>query len=213
MGVECITPGYTLAGYRPCRSSSARQWRTAQCLASSPSAPRSSARSRARKAARARRANDRAPASRRRRTAAISSCFRNARSPRSSRTGTTTGRMSSTRISSARCPTPATQPLFDCARELGVGFYLGYAELAVEDGATHRFNTSILVDKERPHPRQVPQGSSARPRRARAVASVPEPRESATSKSATWASRCSARSAASSAWRSATTAAGPRPIA
>jgi N-carbamoyl-D-amino-acid hydrolase len=44
-------------------------------------------------------------------------------------------------------PNAATQPLFDCARELGIGFYLGFAELAIEDGATHRFNTSILVDK------------------------------------------------------------------
>ena len=44
-------------------------------------------------------------------------------------------------------PNAATQPLFDCARELGIGFYLGFAELAVENGITHRFNTSILVDK------------------------------------------------------------------
>jgi N-carbamoyl-D-amino-acid hydrolase len=44
-------------------------------------------------------------------------------------------------------PNAATQPLFDCARELGIGFYLGFAELAVENGSTHRFNTSILVDK------------------------------------------------------------------
>jgi predicted amidohydrolase len=44
-------------------------------------------------------------------------------------------------------PSPETQPLFDTARELGVGFYLGYAELASEDGGTRRFNTSILVDK------------------------------------------------------------------
>ncbi len=43
-------------------------------------------------------------------------------------------------------PGPATQPLFDTARELGIGFYLGYAELAAEDGRTRRFNTSILVD-------------------------------------------------------------------
>jgi predicted amidohydrolase len=43
-------------------------------------------------------------------------------------------------------PNAATQPLFDCARELGIGFYLGYAELAVEGGVTHRYNTSILVD-------------------------------------------------------------------
>src|SRR5690606_37961430 len=44
-------------------------------------------------------------------------------------------------------PGPETQPLFDAARELGVGFYLGYAELAEEDGRTRQFNTSILVDK------------------------------------------------------------------
>lgn len=44
-------------------------------------------------------------------------------------------------------PGPETQPLFDAARELGVGFYLGYAELAVEDGRTRHFNTAILVDQ------------------------------------------------------------------
>lgn len=47
----------------------------------------------------------------------------------------------------AAMPNDATRPLFDCARELGVGFYLGYAELTVEDGITRRFNTSILVDQ------------------------------------------------------------------
>ena len=41
-------------------------------------------------------------------------------------------------------PGPATQPLFDAARELGIAFYLGYAELTA-DG--HRYNTSILVDE------------------------------------------------------------------
>ena len=40
-------------------------------------------------------------------------------------------------------PSAATRPLFDRARELGVGFCLGYAELT-PDG--HRFNTQILVD-------------------------------------------------------------------
>ena len=45
-------------------------------------------------------------------------------------------------------PNAATQPLFDCARELSIGFYLGFAELAIEDGATRHFNTSILVDKD-----------------------------------------------------------------
>ncbi|XKH61901.1 N-carbamoyl-D-amino-acid hydrolase (plasmid) [Halomonas sediminis] len=43
-------------------------------------------------------------------------------------------------------PGPETRPLFDTARELGIGFYLGYAELAVEDGQNRHFNTSILVD-------------------------------------------------------------------
>lgn len=45
-------------------------------------------------------------------------------------------------------PGPATQPLFDAAKELGVGFYLGYAELTVENGVKRRFNTSILVDAQ-----------------------------------------------------------------
>lgn len=40
-------------------------------------------------------------------------------------------------------PNGAVQPLFDRARELGVGFYLGYAELTA-DG--RHYNTSILVD-------------------------------------------------------------------
>jgi predicted amidohydrolase len=40
-------------------------------------------------------------------------------------------------------PNPAVQSLFDRARALGVGFYVGYAELT-SDG--RRFNCSILVD-------------------------------------------------------------------
>jgi predicted amidohydrolase len=44
-------------------------------------------------------------------------------------------------------PGPQTRVLFDLARELGIGFYLGYAELAQEHGRTRRFNASILVDK------------------------------------------------------------------
>ncbi len=39
-------------------------------------------------------------------------------------------------------PSEAVQPLFDRARELGVGFYLGYAELTAD---RRRFNTSIVV--------------------------------------------------------------------
>jgi predicted amidohydrolase len=42
-------------------------------------------------------------------------------------------------------PGPATQPLFDEARRLGVGFCLGYAELTPEG---ERFNTQILVAKD-----------------------------------------------------------------
>jgi N-carbamoyl-D-amino-acid hydrolase len=44
-------------------------------------------------------------------------------------------------------PGPNTQRLFDAAQKLKVGFYLGYAELAQEEGRTRRFNTSILVDQ------------------------------------------------------------------
>ena len=44
-------------------------------------------------------------------------------------------------------PGPETQPLFDAAKRLGIGFYLGYAEIAVEDGETNHYNTAILVDR------------------------------------------------------------------
>ena len=43
-------------------------------------------------------------------------------------------------------PGPQTQPLFDEARRLGVGFHLGYCELDMSSGRKRRFNTSILVD-------------------------------------------------------------------
>jgi predicted amidohydrolase len=42
----------------------------------------------------------------------------------------------------ASLPGPATAPLFDRARELGVGFYIGYAELTPE---RERFNSAVLV--------------------------------------------------------------------
>ena len=44
-------------------------------------------------------------------------------------------------------PSATTQPLFDEAKKLGIGFYLGYAELLIENGAKRYFNTSILVNK------------------------------------------------------------------
>jgi predicted amidohydrolase len=47
-------------------------------------------------------------------------------------------------------PGPVTQPLFDEARRLGIGFCLGYAELTEPDaaGVRHRFNTQILVERD-----------------------------------------------------------------
>ena len=42
-------------------------------------------------------------------------------------------------------PGPETAPLFELAKDLRIGFYLGYAELTQEGGRTRRFNTSILV--------------------------------------------------------------------
>lgn len=47
-------------------------------------------------------------------------------------------------------PSPDTQPLFDEARRLGVGFCLGYAELTAPDagGVRHRYNTQVLVERD-----------------------------------------------------------------
>lgn len=45
-------------------------------------------------------------------------------------------------------PGPDTQPLFDLSAKLGIGFYLGYAELDEENGELHRYNSSVIVDKQ-----------------------------------------------------------------
>jgi N-carbamoyl-D-amino-acid hydrolase len=47
-------------------------------------------------------------------------------------------------------PSPATKPLFDTARDLGVGICLGYAELTPPDpdGTVHRYNSQILVERD-----------------------------------------------------------------
>ncbi len=45
-------------------------------------------------------------------------------------------------------PSAETRPLFDLAQELGIGFYLGYAELTEEMGQPRHYNTSILVDPD-----------------------------------------------------------------
>jgi predicted amidohydrolase len=42
-------------------------------------------------------------------------------------------------------PSADTQPLFDEAKKLGIGFYIGFGELVQEGGRTRRFNTAILV--------------------------------------------------------------------
>lgn len=44
-------------------------------------------------------------------------------------------------------PGNETAPLFAEAQRLGIGFHLGYCELAFEEGRKRRFNTAILVDK------------------------------------------------------------------
>lgn len=43
-------------------------------------------------------------------------------------------------------PNPGVQPLFDAAKALGVGFYLGYAERTAGD-ELHYYNSSVLVER------------------------------------------------------------------
>ena len=43
-------------------------------------------------------------------------------------------------------PGAATRPLFEEADRLNVGFYLGYAEIAEEDGEARYYNSAVLVD-------------------------------------------------------------------
>ncbi len=45
-------------------------------------------------------------------------------------------------------PGPETQPLFREAARLGVGMYLGYAELAATDSGPAHYNTAILVERD-----------------------------------------------------------------
>lgn len=45
-------------------------------------------------------------------------------------------------------PGPETQRLFDLAARIGVGFYLGYCELAEEAGRLHRYNSTVLVGSD-----------------------------------------------------------------
>ncbi len=52
------------------------------------------------------------------------------------------------RFFESEMPNAETRPLFDLGRELGVGFYLGYAELTREQGEARHYNTSILVERD-----------------------------------------------------------------
>jgi N-carbamoyl-D-amino-acid hydrolase len=45
-------------------------------------------------------------------------------------------------------PSNETAPLFNAARELGLGFSLGFAELTEEGGRIRRFNTQIIVGRD-----------------------------------------------------------------
>lgn len=46
-------------------------------------------------------------------------------------------------------PGPDTKPLFDEAARLGVGFCLGFAELATDDdGTEHHYNSALLVERD-----------------------------------------------------------------
>ncbi len=45
-------------------------------------------------------------------------------------------------------PGPETRPLFETAARLGIGFYLGFAERIIEQGVSHYYNTSILVNRQ-----------------------------------------------------------------
>jgi len=45
-------------------------------------------------------------------------------------------------------PSNETAPLFNAAREFGIAFSLGFAELTEEEGRTRRFNTQVIVGKD-----------------------------------------------------------------
>ena len=109
-------------------------------------------------------------------------------------------------------PSNETAPLFNEAQRLGLGFYLGFAELDATGPKLRRFNTAILVDRSgriagryrKVHCRVTPSTSRGGPFSTW---------RSAISRSATWASACGARWMPMSACASAMTGDGRRPIA
>ena len=71
-------------------------------------------------------------------------------------------------------PSNETAPLFAAARRYGIGFHLGYAEIAEEPDESgtvrkRRFNTVDPGEPGRRHPAEVPQGAPARTRRVRSA--------------------------------------------
>ena len=74
-------------------------------------------------------------------------------------------------------PSNETAPLFNEAQRLGIGFYLGFAEL---DASRPQGAPLQHLDPRRPlrrDRRPLPQDPSPRPRRARALARLPAPGE------------------------------------
>jgi N-carbamoyl-D-amino-acid hydrolase len=120
------------------------------------------------------------------------------------------GRGRARRFFEREMPGPDTAPLFDAAGEKGIGFYLGYAELTPE---------GTPLQHRRPGRQERARSSASTARstcRATPSTSPGAPSSisrSATSRSATSAGASGAPWAGTWAWRSATTAAGPRPIA
>jgi predicted amidohydrolase len=107
-------------------------------------------------------------------------------------------------------PSNETAPLFEDAKQASMGFYLGFAEKIDAAGRTRRFNSSILVAPDgavtgRYRKIHLPGHADNQPWFASSTW------RSAISRWATSAGVCGAAWAACSAWRSATTAAGPRP--
>ncbi len=127
-----------------------------------------------------------------------SSCTPSSRSPRSSPAGDRRPGRDRRFYETRDAVGAETKPLFDEAARLGIGFVLGFAELTPTTAtATTR---TVLVDARRHGRRPLPQGAPARPRRARAVAAVPAPREALLRVGARRLPRCGGRSAASSGW-------------
>lgn len=106
-------------------------------------------------------------------------------------------------------PNADVQPLFDTARDLGIGFYLGYAEIT-PDG--RRFNTAVLVDRTarvigKYRKIHLPGHDDHK------VDAPFQHLEKNSSKWATWVSACGTWKAPTSACACATIVAGRRPIA